>query len=395
MEERSVDAVPCAEERRESANEKWEQSPLDISYSPSSSLQHPCPPMRSRKKNLASKEKGVVNEAYECDQSNRETAQNKDVDGQDTGEKEIITTYFRTTDNFPGQAENSVLDNLKKSKNLQINSGDDNDGDDNQQRVRLRKELGLVNCVGLIVGNTIGSGIFFTPRAVLHYTGSVGMSLVVWMVSGAMSIVGALCFLELVLEVIDMEERSVDAVPCAEERRESANEKWEQSPLDISYSPSSSLQHPCPPMRSHEAYECDQSNRETAQNKDVDGQDTGKKEIITTYFRTTDNFPGQAENSVLDNLKKSKNLQQNSGDDNDGDDNQQRVRLRKELGLVDCVGLIVGNTIGSGIFFTPRAVLHYTGSVGMSLVVWMVSGAMSIVGALCFLELGTCRKCQV
>ncbi|KAK3875263.1 hypothetical protein Pcinc_019862 [Petrolisthes cinctipes] len=197
MEERSVDAVPCAEERRESANEKWEQSPLDISYSPSSSLQHPCPPMRSRKKNLASKEKGVVNEAYECDLSNRETAQNKDVDGQDTGEKEIITTYSRTTDNFPGQAENSVLDNLKKSKNLQQNSGDDNDGDDNQQRVKLRKEIGLVDCVGLIVGNIIGSGIFVSPRSVLHYTGSVGMSLVVWVLSGAFSIVGALCVMEL------------------------------------------------------------------------------------------------------------------------------------------------------------------------------------------------------
>ncbi|KAK4317492.1 hypothetical protein Pmani_011415, partial [Petrolisthes manimaculis] len=149
MEERSVDAVPCAEGRRESADKKWEQSPLDISYSPSSSLQHPCPPMRSKKKNLAPKEKGFVNEAYECDQNNRETAQNTDIDGQDTEENEIITTYSRTTDNFPGQAKNSL---------------DDNDGDDNKQIVKLRKEIGLR-----------------------------GMSLVVWV----FSIVGALCLMEL------------------------------------------------------------------------------------------------------------------------------------------------------------------------------------------------------
>ncbi|KAK4317504.1 hypothetical protein Pmani_011427 [Petrolisthes manimaculis] len=117
---------------------------------------------------------------------------------------------------------------------------------------------------------------------------------------------------------------------------------------------------------------------------DMEERSVGK-EINPTYFRTTDNFPGQAET-----LKKSK--KQNSRDDNNGDYNQQRVRLKRELGLVDCVCLIVGNTIGSGIFFTPRAVLHYTGSVGMSLVVWMMSGAMSIIGALCFLELGTCPK---
>ncbi|KAG0721504.1 Y+L amino acid transporter 2 [Chionoecetes opilio] len=63
--------------------------------------------------------------------------------------------------------------------------------------------------------------------------------------------------------------------------------------------------------------------------------------------------------------------------------------LKKELGLVNCVGIMVGNIMGTGIFVSPRAVLQYSGSVGMSLLVWVISGVMCIVGAFCYAELGT------
>eukprot|EP00794_Sanderia_malayensis_P018964 gene18964-20870_t len=64
-------------------------------------------------------------------------------------------------------------------------------------------------------------------------------------------------------------------------------------------------------------------------------------------------------------------------------------KMKKTLGLLEGIALIVGVMIGSGIFSSPRSVAKNTGSVGMSLVVWVGSGVIAILGALCFVELGT------
>ncbi|XP_053635046.1 Y+L amino acid transporter 2-like [Cherax quadricarinatus] len=72
-----------------------------------------------------------------------------------------------------------------------------------------------------------------------------------------------------------------------------------------------------------------------------------------------------------------------------GDDCSETLEMRRELGLFDSISVIIGVVSGSGIFISPRGVLEYSGSVAMALLVWALSGVVSLVGAITFAELAT------
>ncbi|XP_030831477.1 Y+L amino acid transporter 1 [Strongylocentrotus purpuratus] len=74
---------------------------------------------------------------------------------------------------------------------------------------------------------------------------------------------------------------------------------------------------------------------------------------------------------------------------NDDGSNSDKVYLRRQVTLIDCIALTVGVIIGSGIFISPSGILRYTGSLGWSLVIWVFCGLLSMMGALSFAELGT------
>lgn len=67
----------------------------------------------------------------------------------------------------------------------------------------------------------------------------------------------------------------------------------------------------------------------------------------------------------------------------------ESVGLKPKLGLMNGITIIVGCMIGSGIFISPKGVIQGTGSVGLSITVWVLSGLFSLIGSYCYAELGT------
>src|SRR5262245_30442484 len=65
------------------------------------------------------------------------------------------------------------------------------------------------------------------------------------------------------------------------------------------------------------------------------------------------------------------------------------IRLPRRLGLWHALGLVVGITIGSGIFRTPAVIADRVPDPPLMLAVWLTAGLMSLCGALSVAELAT------
>jgi APA family basic amino acid/polyamine antiporter len=62
-------------------------------------------------------------------------------------------------------------------------------------------------------------------------------------------------------------------------------------------------------------------------------------------------------------------------------------QLQRRFGLSTAIALIIGQVIGVGIFLTPAGMAKSVGSPFWLLVIWLVIGAMTLSGALCYAEL--------
>ena len=64
-------------------------------------------------------------------------------------------------------------------------------------------------------------------------------------------------------------------------------------------------------------------------------------------------------------------------------------KLKKSLGLTDGVALLVGITIGAGIFKTPQVIAKYVDSFSIVIALWIGVAVFVYIGALIYAELGT------
>lgn len=102
--------------------------------------------------------------------------------------------------------------------------------------------------------------------------------------------------------------------------------------------------------------------------------------------------------SVGDNLVPRESFIENGKDlvaKNDsisGDKSEEGIQFKKQITLLDGVAIIVGVIVGAGIFVSPKGVLLHSGSMGQAIIIWILSGLLSMVGALCYAELGKYYK---
>src|ERR1700756_1207361 len=64
------------------------------------------------------------------------------------------------------------------------------------------------------------------------------------------------------------------------------------------------------------------------------------------------------------------------------------LELRRDLTLTHAASLVVGITIGTGVFLKSAAMAQAVGTPTLVLAAWVAAGVVAMLGALCFAELG-------
>ena len=66
---------------------------------------------------------------------------------------------------------------------------------------------------------------------------------------------------------------------------------------------------------------------------------------------------------------------------------ENKTELKRSLGLIDATSLVAGSMIGSGIFIVTSAMARDIGSAAWLLVIWLVTGLITVAAALSYGEL--------
>ena len=64
-------------------------------------------------------------------------------------------------------------------------------------------------------------------------------------------------------------------------------------------------------------------------------------------------------------------------------------QMKREVGLFGSFSILAGIMIGSGIFYIGSYILVRSGmNIGLSLVIWILGGLITLMSGVCFAELG-------
>ncbi|RTY92376.1 APC family permease [Flavobacterium sp. GT3R68] len=66
---------------------------------------------------------------------------------------------------------------------------------------------------------------------------------------------------------------------------------------------------------------------------------------------------------------------------------ENKTELKRSLGLIDATSLVAGSMIGSGIFIVTSAMARDIGSAGWLIVIWLITGIITVAAALSYGEL--------
>ncbi|XP_070382718.1 b(0,+)-type amino acid transporter 1-like isoform X5 [Dermacentor albipictus] len=102
--------------------------------------------------------------------------------------------------------------------------------------------------------------------------------------------------------------------------------------------------------------------------------------VACNFWKASGNVPEKKTRDKKFSVHMGAAMEQGSKDAKEATDDAH-IRLKRQLGWVGGTAVLVGNVVGSGIFVTPSLIFRNSESVGVALLIWCLSGMLSLMGA--------------